>query len=315
MDESDARGEPVVTATGGVTLQKRLVTDEFSQPTVLYEFESQRDHAVAVRVIEPIPAALEPDDIGFLGPADERHWEINGPKLVFEHTLDPGGTYRTGVAARGERAGGITDLLETPEFLDVERATPQRRDDDGATSVDSQDAEGPLVERLVSELREGTVPAETVGALRAELGTATDERHSLETRLAQLQTDVADVRAYANAMEAFIDELGPADEVIGRLDRRLDDVDDRIAAVEKRVSEQGEEIEVLAERTTRIETAIEGLTADLEGVEATLDRLDGTVERLEREVPADGDRRLEHLESELAEVSEFTTSLKAAFRQ
>jgi hypothetical protein len=307
MDESDARGESVVTATDGVTLQKRLTTDEFRQPTVIYELESQRDHAVEVRVIEPIPSALEPGDVGFLGSADEQHWEINGPKLVLERTLDPGGTYRTGVAARGDRAGAITDLLEAPEFLDVDEAGSERRAGAEGESIGADsgsagpDTAGPLVERLVDELRDGTVPSETVDALRAELGTP-GERPSLETRLAQLQTDVAEVRAYTNAMEAFLDEHGPPNEVIERLDGRVGRLDDRLGEMEREVATPDEDVAAVVERLT--------------GVESRVEALEGEVGRLEDGLPGpDVDRRLEAVESDLADVSEFTTSLKAAFRQ
>lgn len=300
MDESDAGGEPVVTATGGVTLQKRLETGKFQQPTVLYELESQRDTTVDVRVIEPIPSALEPDDLGFLGAPADHPWEINGPKIVFDRTLEPGGTYRTGVAARGDRAGAITDLLDAPEFVDIEDVEDTRATDveDGAaesTPPAVTDPAGPLIERLVAELREGTAPPETVAALRTELGTAANNRPSLETRLAQLQADVADVRAYTNAMEGFLDEHGPADEVIEDLEGRLDRLDERLASLENRVEARDE--------TT---TAVEGHLADVE------EDLDALEDRL----PGDNvDERLEAVESELASVSEFTTSLKAAFQQ
>jgi hypothetical protein len=319
MDESDARGEPVVTATGGVTLEKRLETDEFQQPTVLYELTSQRDVAVDVRLIEPIPPALEPADLGFLGTAEEQAWEIHGPKLVLERTLEPGDTYRTGIAARGDRAGAVVDLLDAPELLEVDEARgdrwPENGESTGSTSPNAEPSgAGPLVERLVDELQTGAVPAETVAALRAELR-APGERPSLETRLDQLQADVADVRAYATTVEGFLDEHGPPNEVVDRLEGRLEEVDDRLASVDATVSERDEEIAALAERASRAETTVEALTADLEDVESTLDRLDAAVERLEREVPTDGDRRLETLEAELAEVSQFTTSLKAAFRE
>jgi hypothetical protein len=194
MHESDARGPPVVTATGGVTLQKRLETARFAQPTVLYVLESQRAVPVDVRVVEPVPSALEPTDLGFVGSGDEPPWEFNGPKLVLEHRLDPGSAYRTGIAARGDRAGAITDLLETPEFLDVEAAGTERRveGDGGSAEADPLDAgpdgSGPLADRLVAELEE-RLPDPDV-----------------DRRLEAVESDVAEVSEFTTSLKAAFRE-------------------------------------------------------------------------------------------------------------
>jgi hypothetical protein len=300
MDEMDARGEPVVTATGGVTLQKRLETEDVHQPTVLYELGSQRDTAVDVRIVEPIPSALEPADLGFLETAGEQPWEINGPKLVFERTLEPDESSRSGIAARGDRADAIADLLEPPEFVDVDEANG-RVDGETESARHGGDAAGRLVEQLVAELREGTVPAETVASLRAELAVA-PERPSLETRLAQLQADVADVRAYANAMEGFLDEHGSADAVVERFENRLDEFDERLGAIETELAARSGDVTAVEERVA--------------GVESRVDTLERVVDRVEGRLPeSDVDERLEAVESELATVSAFTSDLKAAFRE
>lgn len=290
MDEAEG-GEEVVDASDGVTLRKRLETADFHQPAVVYEFTSDRDVDVDVRLIESIPDGLPPEDLGFLGSSTERTWEIKGPKLVLEKTLEPGASFTTACAARGDRAGAITELLGHPDAFEVtETGTAATAEPEPAAPADGDHE--PVVERFVEELRAGDVSEDSVEFLRSELGARRPPR-SVEVRLKQLQADVADVRAYTNALEAFIDEHGSADELVGGLESRL-------VALEETVAD------------------LEGLRADVVDLEADVAALSRELEDVAEELEADRGvedvaERVDELEAELSDVARFADSLKSAF--
>lgn len=314
MDEADADSE-VVAATDGVTLRKRYEEAEFHQPAVVYEFTSDRDEESVVRLIETIPEELAPEDLGFLGSTMERTWEIKGPKLVFENPLDRNESFTTAVAARGEHASAITDLLGHPDVFEVdtgeESETPAAPEDDGTAADDRE----PIVERFVAELRAGEVAEESVAYLREELG-GSRAPTSVEVRLDQLQADVADVRAYTNALEAFLDEHGRADEVVDRVERRLDALETTMDDVDAAVAATDGDVERLEERIDDLGTDVAALTTDLETLDERLDGLEAELERLSERVPDyDVDGRLDDLESDLEDVSAFTNSLRSAFER
>ncbi|MFB6310287.1 MAG: hypothetical protein ABEH64_03795 [Salinirussus sp.] len=250
--EGRERGQ-VVTTVDGVTVRKHL---EAEAHAVVYELSAEQK--AAVRIVESIPSALQPNDLGFVDSDERQPWTIKGPKLVYERSLDAGEEVRTGIAARGEHAAEIEVLLSAPDALEVD---PVRESPQG------------VADRLLEELRADAVSAETRAALREELDTSRP-RQSLETRLTQLQSEVADVRAFSNAMEAFLDTHGEPTEVIEQMEQQFERVD-----------------------------------AELEAVREQVDSIDTDVEQLEKEM----DTRLVDIEEELAEVSDFANTLRGAF--
>jgi len=314
MDEADADSE-VVAATDGVTVRKRYEEAEFHQPAVVYEFASDRDGESVVRLIETIPEALAPENLGFLGSTMERTWQIKGPKLVFENPLDPNESFTTAVAARGEHASAITDLLGQPDVFEVvtegEAEEPGAADENGTTAGDRDS----VVERFVAELRAGEVGEEHLAALREELGVARAPT-SVEVRLDQLQADVADVRGYSNALEGFLDEHGRAEDVVDRLERRLDSLETTVEDVEETVSATDGDVERLEALLDDLGTDVAALASDLDDLDDRLDGFEADLDGLAERVPdEDVEDRLDALESDLEDVSAFTNSLRSAFER
>lgn len=332
MEEADTDGE-VVDATEGVTLRKRYEEAEFHQPAVVYELTSDRDDRVRVRVIESIPDALAPEDLGFLGSSMERTWQIKGPKLVFENVLEPNESFTTACAARGDTADAITDLLGHPEAFeaspvesaDREAAAPFTR---SAANADPPADAGPaaeaeaeaedrerVVEQLVAELRTGQVSEESVTFLREELGAGRPPR-SVEARLKQLQTDLADVRAYTNALEAFIDEHGSGDEIVDRLERRLASLEAAIEEVEESADGHGDHLDRLQADVDDLDAEVDALSREFGDVADQVAGLRADLEAVEDRLPDyDIDERIEELDAELSDVVRFTNTLRAAFEE
>lgn len=337
MDERNADRE-VVAAADGVTLRKRFEAAEFHQPAVVYEFNSDRGEAVTVRVIEAIPDELDPADIGFLGSSVDRFWEIKGPKLVFENPIEPNAEFTTACTARGEQAEAIRDLLGHPDVFEVrgdgEEASAPHADFTRSAAADEQPdppdsmstteaADEPVaaehdrvVEQFVAELRAGEVSPESVAFLRDELGAADRPRRSVEARLKQVQTDVADVRAYTNALEAFLDEEGSAREVMDRFESQLAALEESIAAVDATVEAHDDDLSDLRADVETLLDQTDSLSRELETASGELTSLEGALEDLEARLPeGDVDERLAELDAELAEVAAFAETLKDAFQQ
>jgi len=175
--------------------------------------------------------------------------------------------------------------------------------------------EDSLVASLAAELRSGEVADEDVEALEDALGVS--EEGSTEARIEHLQSQVADLEAYTDALEAFLDEEGDAQTVIRELreefdeaTERLDDVDAEIdelwTAIDEAVAEAAdvaEEAETIREDVEELEsevdgevagrvddlvTKVEGLEDELSGVKELRDRLTTALSGLAPRDPDDG---------------------------
>jgi uncharacterized small protein (DUF1192 family) len=331
MDEctGDHAGRVV---TDGVTLRKRMDGSDADQPTVTYEIDSDRDDAVTVTIIETIPESLDPAAITFYGPDADDHWSVKGPKLVFENELAAGATRKTACRATGPHAGPITELSGDPDAVEVEpvgdtAATglvsirPPAGADGGRetevseppTAADERADADAMVEQVARELEAGRVSEEALDVLRREIGAPATPRHSVEARLKQLQTDVADVRAYTNALESFLDENGSASEVVDRLDARLDRLADAVDQLDDAVESHEAELASVREDVADLERLVGANTDDVSDLDNRVTGLRDEVDRLEAEQPADLDERVATIEDELDRVSRFTDSLRSAF--
>lgn len=337
MDGSGAEHE-TVDEVAGVRLRKRYESDEYHQPAVVYEITSERDEAAQVTVIETIPGALSPSDLGFTASGTARGWEIKGPKLVFETTVEPDEAIETACVARRDAAGDIEALLGEPDAFEVEaeaEASFTRSASGGSESAPAAGTAAPepapeaeadrerIVEQFVAELQAGAVSPQSIEYLRQELGVAEATPRSVDARLKQLQTDLSDVRAYTNALEAFIDEQGSAEEIIERFERRLTSLADTVENLDGEVAENDAELDRLQADIGDLESEVHALTRELEALGETLDAvdedlgsLDDRLDEFEEALPDyDIDDRFAELDDELEDVTSFTENLRSVFEQ
>lgn len=281
MDESSAR-RSVVDATDGVKLSKRFDAAEHDLPTVVYEFTSGRSEAVTVRVVEAIPDALGPDDVGFMGADGTTGWSIKGPKLVFEAELASGGEYTTSCTGRGEDADAVRALVDHPDAFEVDPPasdadTPDVADS-GAGAADagaSDDSPEP-----VSILQDSTgTPA----------GGDADATPDCDLVVEQFVAELRDEAVSAESREFLRREFGVDGAATGR--ETDDDAESRLDRVE---------------RVERVERSLDDLA---EAVSA----LSTDVERLEEQLPEyDVADRFAELHEDLSEVEEFTETVRSA---
>lgn len=221
MDES-VRGT-VEDATDGVTLSKRFDADEYDSPAVVYELASSRSEPVTVRVVEPLPDALGPGDLGFVGADGTTGWTIKGPKLVFEGELAPGGERTTACTGLGEHADAVGDLLGRPDAFEV--------DPPGGEPA----ADGDLVvDQLVAELREGAVSERNREFLRQEFGvdgpaTAGETPEDVQAQLDRIERALADL---SETVASLSDDVEDVEEQLPDYD-----IEGRIATLDDALSE------------------------------------------------------------------------------
>lgn len=184
---------------------------------------------------------------------------------------DSGSADGPGAVGRDEIGGERDGSAGSPGPLETGRMDPDRSRGTAAPTADA-DADGGLLGALASELEDADPKNPDVATIRSALGV--ESSASVETRIEHLQSTVADLEAYTDALEGFIDEHGDASEVLVDLRERHDETVDRV-----------DEVEAIAEdATAEIEATEDYLEAELEAVRGDVRAVRADVEALEAEV-------------------------------
>jgi len=198
---------------------------------------------------EEAPAAAETDDAHDETEAPEPRNVDAGTAAVTAHTgesdadepdADEPPTDDAGEETADAAAEGVDDADVEPEVTadagDPEEAgeTPVAAPDDG------------LAAALASEIRAGDVDDDDLETLRSELDVGVPR--SVDVRIARLQSSVADIEAYADALAEFIDGEGTAREILDDLDEKVDAVESEMAAIDDRLASADADRNDLRER-------------------------------------------------------------------
>lgn len=245
--------------------------------------------------------ARDTEDVGrFLGEPELA--EVDPPKDSSEVVRD--------VIGEGEAPGTSDDDLEAAiAAADVESTAPSQ----GASSPEATGAEAgeatavspeSVASMLAEGIRAGRVSDSDMEVLRDALGTGDDSSNSLEVRMDHLQSEVADLKAYSDALEEFIDENGEARTLLRDLRGTVEGVRDDVAEVEREIETVSTEmaettgrVEDLGEDVSRVDDEVGSIGSDVEQVESSL----GSVEE-----------RTEELDTGIADVDEELSSLREA---
>lgn len=146
---------------------------------------------------------------------------------------------------------------------------------DGAGSTDgitASMAQGDrLLGALAEELEEADPDDPDLAALRAALGV--EPSASVETRIEHLQSTVADLEAYTDALETFLDENGDARAVIADLREQHDKTVGRVDEVEATAEDAVDGVEAVRADVEALEAEVASLSSELEAVLEMRDRL------------------------------------------
>jgi len=417
-------------STDGITVEKRVDTDQFKTPAVILEIASAADRSTTVTVTEPIPEAFAVEDVGFHPEFGGEHWSIAGRNIEFERAIDPGEEYttvygvrdvapeeigtflgaETSVATGGAEAeaasapggetdaepGGETDaepgeeLLaeddgeavrdviageddslsgatadepapeaagdaepesgteetieadgedaeETPEAggEDAEETTDEETTEaggeDGGDEPEAGDADveagaaaeyrtlpGSVAEALAAEIRDGTIAAENERVLREAFADPETASGSVTARIEHLQTQVADLAAYTDELERFLDEHGGGDSALTAVEENVADLTGTVGALEDdldAVAESTDELGVdLADLETEVDEARGDLESELDEVRGDVDALDDRLEEVDAlndrlEAAETGIDDLLYLEEDVMELQDRTEDL------
>ncbi|WP_152041699.1 hypothetical protein [Salinigranum salinum] len=237
-------------------------------------------------------------------------------------------------AEGGAVAGGVElDLDEDETTADDEAA------DDEATDLDAEAVEtaaddvgadpvavdGSVVGALADEIRHGDVDEEDVAALREALGAggeSSEVPRSVDLRIGRLQSKVEDLAAYADGLEAFLDEEGTAEELIEgvraevqateseihALAARMDDADDDRGQLHADVTALRDDVSGVDDRVDDVAESVDDATERLADVTDRLDEMAGRFDDVDERLTALDDR-LDDVDARAASAEETAAGL------
>ena len=173
---------------------------------------------------------------------------------------------------------------DTPEPPEAAGADPDRT---CGPAPPAADGDGGLLGALASELDDADPNNPDVATIRSALGVESSAgvspSPSVETRIEHLQSTVADLEAYTDALEAFIDEHGDASEVLVGLRERHDETVDRLDEVEAATEDATSEIEATEDR---LEAELEAVRDDVGAIRADIKTLESEIAALSSDLEA-----------------------------
>jgi len=204
---------------------------------------------------------------------------------------------------------------EAGDADDVTDESPEP--DESAPGTDSRPSpESGLAAALAAEIRAGDVADEDLETIGEELDVGVPR--SVDVRIARLQSSVADIEAYADALAEFIDGEGTAREILDDLDRKVATVESEMEALDDRVDAADADREDLRQAVDRVDdsvdavsTEVDGVTERVDGVSDRVDGVEATVETVEGSV-GDVETAVEEVTDDVSRIDEETVALDEA---
>jgi methyl-accepting chemotaxis protein len=227
----------------------------------------------------------------------------------------------------------------------------------GGQSTDTEQTASPSLDgesvtaALAAEIRQKNVSGEDLKLLRRALDVAAQEDGggSDRARIAQIQDDIADLRAYTSALEEFLNENGTGAELIEDFEQQLDSFDSRLESVQSEldsnsqsvskmgseleeisetvdtvdseVDELGEEVESVSDSVESVESDVDDVSSDLDEMETTVADLDASIDDIEESVAELEDQvsdedvttRIEDIEDQINDLQAWQEQIKQTF--
>ena len=196
--------------------------------------------------------------------------------------------------------------------------------DSGGEDADTTDAAtGNVIAAMATEIRQNNVSAQDVKLLKRALDAVSqdsDPEGGVNTaRINRIQNDIADLRAYTDALEEFLAENGTGDEFIEEFNERLDSFGSRLDSFEAEIDSARsaaeaatEEIQELDGEMDSLESGLDDVEGNIDSIEGELDDLHGEIEDVREEI-GDGelDERISDLEEEIVQLKEWREQLSS----
>ncbi len=305
------------------------------------------DGFMATPTIEHVPVGEEIEDVLGTGGADAVREVLSGDRDTLpgmeepaetredesagvgeEDATDPGDP--TPVEANpsprstdGETTAAVTRRPDRDEIEDdaAENAAEVAESEDLESEVAESDTEtyvdsdatvprdGSVSAALAAEIRDGTVADDDLEVLRSELDL--ELPRSVDVRISRLQSSVADIEAYADALAEFIDDEGTAREVLDGLQARVDDVDADLSGIEDRLEAADQERSDLSDEFASLDESVTAVDDRVDTVEETVSSLESGVEGIEDDV-TELDRTVDDISDDVQTLCECFDDVDAA---
>ena len=212
-------------------------------------------------------------------------------------------------------AEGVDETAgDEPEEPVAEEADDESGDDGDAAATFP--GEGGLAAALAAEIRTGAADEEDIETIEAAFEGSVPR--SVDARIARLQSSVADIEAYADALAEFIDGEGTAREILDGIDDRVNAVESEVSTLDDRLADADEEREAIESDVARVDSAVAS-TSDavgaveerVDGVESDVEAVEGEVRGVEKDV-RDVEDDVRAVEKEAASVDEAVESVRDA---
>ena len=388
--------EEVNVVSDGVAVTKRFEEEEFPVPAIAFEFSSNRDETVTVRLSDVVPEGVEVEDLGFHPEYGSEYWTIDDDEIAFEKELDSEGHYTTVYGIRATGTDDVEQFLTQPEIDEVNPPLPESEksddvdvipesDDDvvrdvisgegevpgleeedeeggetdesvqtldlkdpnaaeesasGADTEGMADAdvsvEGSVVTEMANEIRENNVSVDDLKLLdrafrkvsgRSET-TSGGSGGATDARVQKIQSDVADLRAYTDAIEEFLEDEGTGQQLISEFEDRLSEFANELNSMQSEVESVSEEVDSVSgdmddigSEVSSLGDEVDSVRSDMSSVESTVEEVDSAVdsleeafEELESEV-SEGEvaDRIDDIEEEIVDLREWQDQIKSTF--
>ncbi|WP_435073576.1 hypothetical protein [Halorubrum sp. HHNYT27] len=170
-------------------------------------------------------------------------------------------------------------------------------------------AEGGLAAALAAEIRADEVAADDLEVLREELDIGVPR--SVDVRISRLQSSVADIEAYADALAEFIDGEGRGRELLEDIDQQVETLESEMDALDDRVDAADADRDDLRETVSRVDDSVDAVSADVDGVSERVDGVETTVAAVE-ETLADVESTVGDVAGDVSRIDENTDALSDA---
>jgi prefoldin subunit 5 len=324
MGDPDSRTE-LIEEVDGVELTKYLEEEGFRFPSIVYEFDSERDEAVTVRVEDAVPADSSVDNVEFHPAYGEDYWSIQDETLLFEYELEPMAGYETLYRVRNADRSQLEGDLESPRTVDVtsQRSastepepitrsatdspyTPTDQPAAGDHEVDSEvESVAVEVQDAIAETGAGPhmTPVDADGGRPDSSGTGTATETLIDRLAAEIEAGHADEESL-ETLEAALDRTtqsrGSVDARLQQVQSDISDLRAYITALESFLDEHGGGRAVIEEFESRqdefdadldaLDSSLSELTDELRGVRSAVSGVDDGLETVSTDLEALSER-------------------------
>ncbi|AEM56844.1 hypothetical protein HISP_06295 [Haloarcula hispanica N601] len=242
---------------------------------------------------------------------------VNPPLDEDEEDLVGGGdeAVRDVIAGDADSVPGLEDDddedIETLDLSDPNNpdSSVEAPEESNAAPADSEVQSGAVVATMAQEIRDQNVSPEDVKLLKRALDAVSEDNSDAggvnDARIQRIQGDIADLRAYTDALEEFLEENGTGEDMIQEFGERLD-------SFEATLEDFEDEVQSATDAATSASDQVDDLSGDVESVEGQLDALEDDIEAVREEID-DGELadRIDETESEIEELKQWREQLSS----